>query len=276
MSVVKLLSRIVQPADLNNANDAHLHDHTYGIASDPLTQFSLIFASLIHDANHTGLPNATLIEEKDPLATHYKNKSMAEQQSVDCAWELLQEECYHDLRRAIYSTTCDLKRFRQLIVTTVLATDIADKELSATRKSRWNQAFAESPTGEDETMVRNRKATIVIEHLIQASDVAHTMQHWHVYRRWNEKFFYECMKAYKDGRSKSNPADTWYHGEMGFFDFYIIPLAKKLKDCGVFGVSSDEYLNYAIKNRQEWEARGKEVVNEMLENLKAEQGTPEE
>jgi hypothetical protein len=29
-------------------------------------------------------------------------------------------------------------------------------------------------------------------------------------------------------------------GEIGFFDFYIIPLAKKLKECGVFGVSSDE------------------------------------
>jgi hypothetical protein len=29
----------------------------------------------------------------------------------------------------------------------------------------------------------NRKATIVIEHLIQASDVSHTMQHWHVYQK---------------------------------------------------------------------------------------------
>jgi hypothetical protein len=25
-------------------------------------------------------------------------------------------------------------------------------------------------------------------------------------------------------------------GEIGFFDFYVIPLAKKLKECGVFGV----------------------------------------
>ena len=48
-------------------------------------------------------------------------------------------------------------------------------------------------------------------------------------------------------------------------DFYIIPLAKKLKDCGVFGVSSDEYLNYAMKNREEWEIRGHEVVMEMVE-----------
>lgn len=31
--------------------------------------------------------------------------------------------------------------------------------------------------------------------------------------------------------------------------FYIIPLAKKLKECQVFGVSSDEYRNYAEKNR---------------------------
>jgi hypothetical protein len=42
-------------------------------------------------------------------------------------------------------------------------------------------------------------------------------------------------------------------------------LAKKLDNCGVFGVSSDEYLNYAMKNRQEWEDKGEEVVAEMLE-----------
>ena len=46
----------------------------------------------------------------------------------------------------------------------------------------------------------------------------------------------------------------------GFFDFYIIPLAKKLADCGVFGVSSAEYLRYAEQNRKEWELRGQDLV----------------
>lgn len=55
-----------------------------------------------------------------------------------------------------------------------------------------------------------------------------------------------------------------YKGEIGFFDFYIIPLAKKLKDCGVFGVSSDEYLNYAMKNREEWARKGESVTAEMV------------
>jgi hypothetical protein len=45
-------------------------------------------------------------------------------------------------------------------------------------------------------------------------------------------------------------------------------LAKKLADCGVFGVSSDEYLNYARKNRSEWEARGRQIVDEYIENIK--------
>ena len=66
-------------------------------------------------------------------------------------------------------------------------------------------------------------------------------------------------------------ANFWYKGELGFFDNYIIPLAKKLKDCNVFGVSSDEFLNYATANREEWEAKGQEIVAEMVEQLHAEE-----
>jgi hypothetical protein len=133
----------------------------------------------------------------------------------------------------------------------------------------WDRAFQESATAVPESMrdTVNRKATIVIEHLIQASDVSHTMQHWHIYRKWNECLFQEMYVAYKSGHSDKDPSEFWYKGEMGFFDFYIIPLAKKLKDCGVFGVSSDEYLNYAQKNRQEWERRGQDVLASMIEKF---------
>ena len=74
----------------------------------------------------------------------------------------------------------------------------------------------------------------------------------------------ECYQAYLDGRAESDPSLNWYEGEKGFFDFYIIPLAKKLKECGVFGVASDEYLNYAIQNRTEWEERGQALVGLMI------------
>ncbi|KAL7557469.1 hypothetical protein ACA910_019319 [Epithemia clementina (nom. ined.)] len=272
MSVVKLLSRIVAPSEVDyetsTAGSKTLHDHTYGITSDPLTQFACVFSALIHDADHPGVPNAQLVNEDAALATAYKGKSVAEQNSVQLSWDLLMSDAFPNLRGAIYNSEPELKRFRQLIVNAVMATDIVDKELKALRNARWEKAFSQVQQESCAQENVNRKATIVIEHLIQASDVAHTMQHWHIYRKWNERFFMECYQAFKAGRAAADPSENWYKGEIGFFDFYIIPLAKKLKECGVFGVSSDEYLNYATKNRKEWEERGQEIVASMLDKVK--------
>jgi hypothetical protein len=262
MSVSKLLSRIVAPDNDFGKNEIDLHDHTYGITSDPLTQFAVVLSALIHDVDHVGIPNYLLIEENKELGEKYKNKSVAEQNSVDLAWAMLMQSKFSDLRRCIYRDVAELSRFRKLVVNTLLATDIFDGELQALRKARWNKAFSKDcqRRGSAPENDVNRKATIVIEHLIQASDVAHTMQHWHIYQKWNERLFEEMYLAFKAGRSSKNPALNWYEGELGFFDHYIIPLAKKLKDCGVFGVSSDEYLNYAMENRNEWASKGKKVV----------------
>lgn len=51
MSVIKLMSRIVAPSHLDDTeySASKLHDHTYGITSDPLTQFACAFSALIHD-----------------------------------------------------------------------------------------------------------------------------------------------------------------------------------------------------------------------------------
>jgi 3'5'-cyclic nucleotide phosphodiesterase len=311
MSVTKLLSRIVAPSDvlddyrdLMNKKDlmSTLHDHTYGITSDPLTQFACVFSALIHDVDHSGVPNAQLVSENVVLAEKYHSKSVAEQNSIDLAWNLLMQKEYTDLRHTICSTKTEFIRFRQLVVNTVLATDIMDPDLKDIRNGRWLKAFADleesllvTPTYIQNNMSSrnltisqdgppsmleepsadqvNRKATIVIEHMIQASDVSHTMQHWHIYRKWNERYFMECYDAYRNGRTTTDPSITWYEGELGFYDFYIIPLAKKLKECGVFGVSSYEYLQYAMNNRAEWASRGKELVEEMKERVSSMTGT---
>lgn len=148
----------------------------------------------------------------------------------------------------------------------VLATDIFDKELNDLRKMRWERAFSGD---KDDLSINDSdlRATIVIEHIIQASDVSHTMQHWHVYRKWNKCLFQEMHLAYRQGRMAKDPTSFWYEGEIGFFDNYVIPLARKLKECGVFGVSSDEYLNYALQNRAEWADRGEDIVKELVAGL---------
>ena len=196
------------------------------------------------------------------MAKIYEGKSVAEQNSINLAWNILLEDKYHELRKSICRTQCEATRFRQLVINAVCATDIIDRDLKAARNKRWEKAFSLHASLQDQELHDqiNRKATIVIEHIIQASDVAHTMQHWHIFIKWNERLYAERYKAYIEGRADTDPTESWYRSEIGFFDFYIIPLAQKLAECGVFGVSSDEYLNYAIMNRNEWEKKGRDVV----------------
>jgi len=273
MSTLKLLSRV---ATQDCETEEEYFKTTFGISSDPLTKFAIVFSALIHDVDHQGVTNFQLAKEKDPMALTYENKSVLEQHSLDLAWSLLTESSFKALRECIYATQEEYHHFRQLSVNCVMATDIFDKEMKSFRDSRWEKAFSSSHNEEDiSTSIQknedwNRKATIVIECIIQASDVAHTMQHWHVYQRWNKCLFNEMCTAFKEGRSEKDPALGWYEGELWFFDNYIIPLATKLQECEVFGVSCDEFLDFANENRREWSVKGHDIVAQMLEDMKNE------
>ena len=224
---------------------------------------------MIHDLDHTGVSNFQLIKEGARIATLYENKSVAEQNSVELAWQVITSPDYNELLSTICATDSEMKRFRQLMVNSVLATDIFDKELVEFRNNRWMKAFHPDHASEDDDANDDDlKATIVIEHIIQASDVGHTMQHWHMYQKWNQRLFFEMYEAYLNGRGDKDPSLGWYKGELWFFDNYIIPLGMKLKQCKVFGVASDECLNYALQNRKEWEQKGEAIVEDFVTKYK--------
>jgi 3'5'-cyclic nucleotide phosphodiesterase len=262
MSVMKLLGRV------STSTEKKDRDHSFQF--DPLIQFGCVLAALIHDIDHQGVTNIQLVNEKTALAARYSNKAVAEQNSIDIGWALFMADKFSAFRKTVCPTNHHLQRLRQLVVNSVIATDIMDPDLKESRNSRWEKAFGECHQSSDQGShdIVNRKATLVLEHLIQASDVSHCMQHWQVYRKWNERLFREMYHAYDNGRGASDPSEFWYQGELGFFDFYIIPLAKKLRDCEVFGVSSDEFLNYAEQNREEWQSRGEEIVSQMKSRVR--------
>jgi hypothetical protein len=117
--------------------------------------------------------NAQLIKENGTLGRRFHQKSVAEQNSLNLCFYLLSSNDFANLRKDLFANDDDPMRFRQIVVNSVMATDIFDPDLKSLRNARWVAAF-DPHTREN--------ATMVIEHLIQASDVAHTMQHWMVYR----------------------------------------------------------------------------------------------
>jgi hypothetical protein len=82
------------------------------INSDPLTQFAVVFAALIHDVDHTGVRNGQLAKEDphhDLADTRRSKKSLAEQtKHVDMAGGLLMDSSYEDLRTSIYANESEL------------------------------------------------------------------------------------------------------------------------------------------------------------------------
>ena len=262
----------------------------------PQISISSLTFLLYYSPGHTGLTNQELIDARVPLASAYRSQSVAEQnryvispsfrslasqvhcshvlfsslRSVDLAWRLLMDDSYAALRSCICTTEGELQYFRECLVDALMATDIADKKLQTLRKKRWAEAFHERlGSTADHDLDIDRKATIVFEHIIQASDVAHCMQHWLIYQKYNALLFEERYVAYLKGFAKSPPWEGWYKGELGFFDNYIIPLAEKLDRVGVFGVSYHEYLSYSQQNRKEWDAKGERIVEEFRRKVES-------
>lgn len=172
MSLVKLVSRVVGPGE----EPSSASNKCFGLSCDPLAQFACVFAAVIHDTAHPGVSNSQLVNEGSTLAQAYEFRSIAEQHSVQTIWELLNDNAFPDLRRAICATQAEVRRFRQLLVNLVLATDILDVDQRETRDRRWESVFG--PQVHALPDLYSRKATILAEHLIQAADIGHTMQHW--------------------------------------------------------------------------------------------------
>ncbi|KAG7342014.1 family 3 adenylate cyclase [Nitzschia inconspicua] len=190
-----------------------------------------------------------LMNENSKFSALYNNKSIAEQKSVDDAWQLLMRPTFENLRGAIYSNTDEYNRFRQLVVNCVMATDIVDKDLR------------ELPLSLNILSKHQMLCTLCNSGMSTLNGMRDCSRRCSMHTRK------EMFNAYQKGRRDTNPADNCYEGEIAFFDYYIIPLAKKLHECGVFGVFSDEYLTYALKNRREWEQKGNSVVSEMLSTI---------
>jgi hypothetical protein len=192
---MKMLSRVTHSKETSTQNkirdveetdrssDIDLGDFnshfTFDITDCPLTQFAVVYAALIHDVDHAGVSNEQLIKEGARIAAIYNNKSVAENHSYHLAYGYLMQPEFKALVECICGRDdpAEVERFSSILLNAVLATDVFDKQLKASRDARWAHVFGEGSAAEDHEVLNTLKAQIVLEHLIQTSDIIHTMQH---------------------------------------------------------------------------------------------------
>jgi len=239
------------------------------LSMDPVAQLGCVLAALVQDLSHTGVPNSVFIGENDELAATYGGRCVSEQQSIDSVWELLMESKYINLRRAIYHTEEEKQRFRQVFIHCVLATDVTDAKLSESRKERWNKAFGIVSRAEANNRL-NLQATMLLETIVQASDLIHTMQHWEVYEKWGGKLFEEVYQAHVEGRIEGDPSTSWIEGETKMFDNLVFPLTERLLECKIFKQGTiNAYIDFAKDNRNQWTQDGATIVGDLVAKVHA-------
>mmetsp|Transcript_29238 Transcript_29238/g.62172 ORF Transcript_29238/g.62172 Transcript_29238/m.62172 type:complete len:516 (+) Transcript_29238:86-1633(+) len=315
-----------------------------GIGGDPRISFAMVFSALIHDVGHTGVPNSVLVEEEDELAILHNDVSVAEQNSLQVAFSMLQKDEFAQLKRCICPTPEERKVFRKKVISMVMVTDFSDQERIQIVASRWNAAFpscergVNSNNGEGGTQqprqaapqrpikkeiqspeiresLRRRRFTMfttdaaaeefandrrsrrlgirtsmdfsgmlldaysntdqlqqhaVLETMMNVADVAHTMQSFQVFVKWNRRLFKEFYIAHSSDRLSFNPSENWYENQIGFFTHYIIPLSKKMKVCGVFGTTGNVFEYFAIENKKRWTEEGETISEEIIRDVKEE------
>ncbi len=129
------------------------------------------------------------------------------------------------------------------------------------RQNRWAEAFNTSNSRRlNENELERLQATALIETIVQASDVAPAIQHWLVFKKWNELKFQEEYEAWNTGRSLADPSEKWFDEELRCFDNQIIPLARRLQAFEILG--GDEHLQFALNNREEWLSKGRDMVED--------------
>ena len=293
---------------------------------DSFTKFAFVFAAVIHDVDHQGVPNSRLVIENDPIAKLYDGISVAEKNSIKIAFRTLNESDFSEFRSVVFKSMDEQLHMHRIVANLVISTDIASPERMHCTKMRWEEAFSHSPaphgplpfgrlslagqspsseiatvtaseprlvqvqnpalqnysdmtaigsiceeqprpslkrvlqlnggqtveyfssSKRDESKIALRQS-VVIETMLNAADVAHSMQSWELFLFWNRKLFEELYVAYKAGRSDHDPADGWY------------------ENCGVFGEWGGEFLKNAISIRDQWSREGAQVTKEMIASV---------
>eukprot|EP00584_Thalassiosira_punctigera_P024437 CAMPEP_0172576232 /NCGR_PEP_ID=MMETSP1067-20121228/137617_1 /TAXON_ID=265564 ORGANISM="Thalassiosira punctigera, Strain Tpunct2005C2" /NCGR_SAMPLE_ID=MMETSP1067 /ASSEMBLY_ACC=CAM_ASM_000444 /LENGTH=182 /DNA_ID=CAMNT_0013368895 /DNA_START=44 /DNA_END=592 /DNA_ORIENTATION=- len=110
----------------------------------------------------------------------------------------------------------------------------------------------------------------VLETMMNVADVAHTMQSFGVFCKWNRRLYKEFYAARLKGRLTFDPEENWYENQIGFFSHYIIPLSRKMKTCGVFGTTGTVFEYFATENKKRWIEDGEEISEEIIREVKEE------
>lgn len=100
------------------------------------------------------------------------------------------------------------------------------------------------------------RASVVMELLLRAADVAHGIQSWKNMANWSTCLFQELSVAFQAGRG-ADPGPGWFDNQTKALESYVLPLSHQLDEIGVFGEFIGAIFSQKVEsNRDNWLIKG--------------------
>jgi hypothetical protein len=82
--------------------------------------------------------------------------------------------------------------------------------------------------------------------------------------KWSNRLFLELKRAYVQGRG-DDPQGGWFNNQIGFLEAYLLPLARKLDDTGVFGDAKGSIFAHIVEeNKERWMQEGASLTVDII------------
>lgn len=108
------------------------------------------------------------------------------------------------------------------------------------------------------------KISVILEQLLTAADVGHNLQGFGQMEKFSKRLYLELKKAHKEGRGP-DPSPGWYGNQIAFLESYLLPLAQRIEDMGIFGpLIGPVFARLVESNRDQWLENGQKVTEETL------------
>ncbi|KAI8823032.1 uncharacterized protein EV422DRAFT_565895 [Fimicolochytrium jonesii] len=190
-----------------------------------LELFASYIAAAIHgkNVNHPGLNNKFLIETHDPLAVLYNDRSVLENHHLATAFSIMYQE---DTNIVENFSLDDAHKFRELVISMVLATDVTNHFTKlAMFKNKLSAPGAFDPANNTED--RN----LFLEMAIKCADVSNLSREWPVYFEWLNRLILEFLNQGDEERRRGMPVSPFMDREkinipqsqIGFIDYMCLP-----------------------------------------------------
>lgn len=219
---------------------------------------ALLFAALIHDIGHLGVSNETLVNENHELAMLYSDQSVAEMNSLACAFQIINIPD-QDIRCGMSAE--ERKAFRTVVIDLVLSTNICDYDRQRLLQQRLDTAMKiVTSAGAIELSAYSSRLTIY-NLIIRAADVGASMQNAETSRIWSHRFFLEQRDALIAGRGPRVDGDDFCFQHGKFMERHAAALANSLTSTGALSPSlSKEITDSTSRNIAVWKIEGPAIV----------------